>query len=81
MARRTASTFQSIMPLLKQENIGAINWGFVSGKTNTIFAWDTPIKDGKEPILWFHDIYRQDKTPFSDQEIKFIKTISARQEK
>jgi hypothetical protein len=77
MARRTSSTFQSIMPFLKQENIGAINWGFVSGKTNTIFAWDTPIKGGKEPKLWFHDIYRRDKTPFSSEEVKFLKTISA----
>jgi hypothetical protein len=81
MARRTSSTFQTFMPFLKAEHIGAINWGFVSGKTNTIFAWDTPIKNGEEPKLWFHDIYRQDKTPFSLEEVKFIKTISARQEK
>lgn len=76
MARRNGSLFQLIMPLLKSENIGAINWGFVSGKTNTIFAWDTPIKDGKEPPLWFHDIYRQDGTPFSQYEVEFIKSIT-----
>lgn len=75
MARRNGSLFQVIMPLLKKENVGAINWGFVSGKTNTIFAWDTPIKDGKEPPLWFHDIYRQDGTPFSKEEVKFIKML------
>jgi hypothetical protein len=75
MARRNGSLFQLIMPLLKKENVGAINWGFVSGKTNTIFAWDTPMKDGKEPPLWFHDIYRRDHTPFSQEEIKFIKQI------
>jgi len=75
MARRNGSIFQLIMPLLKKENVGAINWGFVSGKTNTIFAWDTPISDGKEPPLWFHDIYRRDHTPFSKEEIKFIKAI------
>lgn len=77
MARRTNSTFQNIMPFLKSENIGAINWGFVSGKTNTIFAWDTPIKHGKEPKLWFHDIYRKDKSPFSEDEISFLKKTSA----
>lgn len=76
MARRTKSTFQQIMPFLKSENIAAINWGFVSGKTNTIFAWDTPIKHGKEPKLWFHDIYRKDKSPFREDEIKFLKEIS-----
>jgi hypothetical protein len=76
MARRNGSLFQVIMPLLKKENVGAINWGFVSGKTNTIFAWDTPVKDGREPGLWFHDIYRKDGTPFSKEEIEFIKRIT-----
>ena len=75
MARRNGSLFQLILPLLKQENVGAVNWGFVSGKTNTIFAWDTPINDGKEPLLWFHDIYRKDGTPFSKYEVDFIKQI------
>ena len=73
MARRNNSMFQNILPLLKKNNIGAINWGFVSGKTNTIFAWDEPLPDQKEPALWFHDIYRQDKTPFDIEEIKVIK--------
>jgi hypothetical protein len=78
MARRNGSLFQTIMPMLKQENIGAINWGFVSGKTNTIFAWDAPIPGGKEPELWFHDIYRQDKTPFSQDEVDKIKGLTGK---
>jgi len=78
MARRNNSLFQNIMPLLKQNNIGAINWGFVSGKTNTIFAWDEPKPDAKEPPLWFHDIYRQDKTPFDLKEIDFIKRMNGK---
>jgi len=76
MARRNGSLFFTIMPLLKNENVGAINWGFVSGKTNTIFAWDTPLPDLKEPPLWFHDILRQDKTPFSQTEVDFIKSLT-----
>ncbi len=76
MARRNGSLFQIIMPLLKKENVGAINWGFVSGKTNTIYAWDTPIPGGKEPPLWFHDIFRKDHTPFSKTEVEFIKSIT-----
>jgi hypothetical protein len=63
MARRNATVFQTIMPMLKKEKVGAINWGFVSGKTNTIFAWDTPLPSVKEPFLWFHDILRPDGTP------------------
>ena len=79
MARRNNSLFENIMPLLKNNGVGAINWGFVSGKTNTIFAWDTPLPDGKEPPLWFHDIYRRDGTPFREAEIKTIKTLTGKQ--
>ncbi len=75
MARRNGSLFFTIMPMLKKENVVAINWGFVSGKTNTIFAWDTPLPDGKEPALWFHDIYRKNGTPFSSFEVEFIKEL------
>lgn len=74
MARTRGSLFSNIMPLLKKENVGAINWGFVSGKTNTIYAWDTPMPDGKEPKVWFHDIFRKDGTPFSQDEITLIKS-------
>jgi hypothetical protein len=73
MARRNGSYFQTIMPMLKANNVGAINWGFVAGKTNTIFAWDEPRPDATEPELWFHDIYRTDKTPFDQAEIETIK--------
>jgi hypothetical protein len=33
MARKMDSTFENIMPILKENNIGAINWGLVFGKT------------------------------------------------
>ncbi len=81
MARRNGSLFQLIMPLLKKEKVGAINWGFVSGKTNTIYAWDTPRQDGKEPELWFHDIFRKDGTPFSKTEVEFIRRICGASDK
>ena len=76
MARRNNSLFKTVMPMLKENGVSAINWGFVSGKTNTIFAWDTPIPSGEEPELWFHDIYRQDKTPFDPEEIAVIKQVN-----
>ena len=76
MARLRNSTFFNIMPMLKKENVGAINWGLVSGKTNTIYAWDTPIPDGSEPKIWFHDIFRPDGRPFSQQEVDFIRSLT-----
>lgn len=76
MARRNNSLFSNIMPILKAQNIGAINWGLVSGKTNTKYAWDTPIANGLEPELWFHDIFRMDGSPYKQQEIDIIKQLT-----
>jgi hypothetical protein len=79
MARPRNSTFENTMPILKKEDVGAINWGFVSGKTNTIYAWDTPIPSGEEPKVWFHDIFRKDGTPYSPQEVSLIKKLNNKQ--
>jgi len=76
MARTRGSRFQNIMPLLKKENVAAYNWGLVAGKTNTIFAWDTPMKDGGEPPVWFHDIFRKDGTAYSPEEVTVIKSLT-----
>lgn len=78
MARTRGSRFENIMPLLKKENIAAYNWGLVSGKTNTIYAWDKPMTDGAEPPVWFHDIFRADGTPFSQEEITLIKSLTGK---
>ncbi|WKZ58618.1 MAG: glycoside hydrolase family 2 TIM barrel-domain containing protein [Cyclobacteriaceae bacterium] len=78
MARTRNSRFDNIMPLLKKENIGAYNWGLVAGKTNTIYAWDTPMPDGKEPEVWFHDIFRKDGTPYKPEEVELIKKLTGK---
>ncbi len=79
MARTRNSRFDNVMPMLKQENIGAYNWGLVAGKTNTIYAWDTPMPDGKEPKVWFHDIFRKDGTPYSKEEVALIKKLTGKE--
>jgi endo-1,4-beta-mannosidase len=77
MARTRNSRFSNILPLLKRENVGAINWGFVSGKSNTIYAWDTPVPDGSQPVEWFHDIFFPDGTPYRQDEVNLIKKLNA----
>jgi hypothetical protein len=77
MSRSTGSTFQNILPILKKHHIGAINWGFVAGKTQTNYPWDSWTKKyTAEPELWFHDIFRVDGTPYSAEEVKFIRDIT-----
>ncbi len=77
MARTLNSRFSNILPMLKRENVGAINWGLVSGKTNTIYAWDKPYPDGGQPVEWFHDIFKNDGTPYLQSEVDLIKQINA----
>lgn len=78
MARRNNSLFTNIMPLLKENNIGAINWGLVSGKSNTKYAWDEPLADGSEPALWFHEIFHPDGTPYKQEEVDVIKSLTGK---
>jgi len=78
MARKHNSRFGNIMPMLKRENIAAINWGLVEGKTNTKYAWDEPIADGSEPKVWFHEIFRKDGTPYLAEEVKLIRSLTGK---
>lgn len=79
MARRNNSLFTNIMPMLKENNIGAINWGLVAGKSNTKYAWSEPIPDGSEPPLWFHEIFRPDGTPYKQEEVDLIKSLTLKE--
>lgn len=77
VARGGGNTFESVMPILKEDKIAAINWGFVSGKSNTIYpwkSWDSTFTG--EPKMWHHDILRKDGTPYSQTEVDFIKEIT-----
>ena len=79
MARPQGSTFEAILPSLKKEKIGAYNWGFVMGKTNTIYPWDSwqhPYP--QEPKVWFHDIFRADGTPFDVKEVELIRKVTGK---
>jgi len=76
MARPRNSTFENTMPMLKAENVGAINWGLVEGKTNTKYAWDTPMPNGGEPALWFHEVFKKDGTPYKQEEVDLIKKLN-----
>ncbi len=82
MARPVQSTFDPNLKFMREQNVGALNWGFVSGKTQTIYPWDSWRKDyTAEPPVWFHDIFRADGTPFDTKEVEFIKSVTLGQPK
>ncbi len=77
MARKNNSKFETHLPILKRYNVGAINWGLVSGRSNTIFPWGS--KEGSpEPTPWFHDVFRKDGTPYDVKETTLIKQLTNR---
>jgi hypothetical protein len=79
MARGNRSTFDPHLGYMKDENVGAYCWGFVDGKTQTIYPWDSWQKKYKgEPDLWFHDIFRKDGSPYRQEEVNYIKRITAK---
>jgi hypothetical protein len=80
MARPMGSTFESVLPFLKEQNVGAYNWGFVAGKTQTIYPWDSWNRQyTAEPPLWFHDIFRPDGTPYREEEVRLIRRLTGKE--
>lgn len=76
MARHLGSTFQDVLPLLKNYNVGALNWGLVAGKTQTHCPWDSwEVAYENEPELWFHDIFHANGEPYDRLEVEFLKNM------
>lgn len=80
MARSVGSTFDTILPIAKQENVGAINWGFVAGKTQTYYPWESWRHPYilSDPPVWFHEVLRGDGTPYRLAEVDLIRQLTGR---
>src|SRR6266481_5931443 len=80
MARSVGSTFDTVLPIAKEERVGAINWGFVAGKTQTYFPWESwehPYVLSQPPV-WFHEVLRPDGTAYRQAEVDLIRQLTAR---
>jgi len=80
MARPAGSTFDGILPVAKAEHVGAINWGFVAGKTQTYYPWESwehPYILSPPPI-WFHEVLREDGTPYRQAEVDLIRELTGK---
>ncbi|HUR93882.1 MAG TPA: cellulase family glycosylhydrolase [Gemmatimonadales bacterium] len=77
MARPMGSTF-ALLPMAKEHRVGMINWGFVVGKTQTNLPWDSwqrPYVE-KQPEQWFHEVLREDGTPYLQAETDLIRQLT-----
>ena len=73
-ARSPGSTFETCTPVLKRSGVGAINWGLVSGKTQTIYPWGWNKDKGEPPVL-FHDIFNPDGSFLYPEEEAHIRAV------
>lgn len=80
MARGENSTFQGILPIAKEYKVGAINWGFVAGKTQTYLPWDSWQQPYvyRSPTVWFHDIFYANGKPYRPAEVAFIRKMTGK---
>ena len=79
MARPAGSTFEPNLGFLRERTIGAYNWGFVDGKSQTVYPWDSWKKPyAAKPALWFHDVFQTDGTPYDPKEVDYIRKITGK---
>jgi hypothetical protein len=80
LARDLKSRFETHLPIFRDRKVGAIHWGLVSGKTQTIYPWWSWFDEQPkpEPQVWFHDILRADGTPFDASEVQFLREFLGR---
>ena len=78
MARPAGSTFQAILPVAKELDVGAFCWGLVKGKTQTHLpwaAWENPNIEGLKDA-WFHDIFDESGVPHDPREVEFLRLLN-----
>lgn len=79
MARTVDSKISDQLPLYHQRKVGCFNWGLVQGKSQTHLPWPQLVKDPDQVTTeWFHDLFRQDGTPFDSSEIELISALTSR---
>ncbi|MEP7187010.1 MAG: 1,4-beta-xylanase [Rhodanobacter sp.] len=78
MARGAGSTIDTILPIAKKRNVGMVNWGFVDGKSQTKFPWDSWQRPYTmaPPTIWFHDLLHPDGTPYREREAQILRALS-----
>lgn len=76
LARTEGSLFQTCLPVFAERRVACFNWGLVAGRTQTIYTWKDGGRSSAEPPLWYHDIFRQDRSPFSEEEVATIRRMT-----
>jgi hypothetical protein len=76
LARNIGSRIEEQLPLFREHNVGAFQWGLVRGRTQTHIPWPGVIGllDDYDPqnAEWFHDVLDGDGKAYDPAEIELI---------
>jgi hypothetical protein len=80
MARGNGSLFDTVLPIARQDHVGAVNWGLVAGKSQTYLPWDSWTRPYvlEQPTVWFHDVFHDDGTPYRQKEVDIIREMTGK---
>jgi len=74
---RTNQNVLEVLPVFAARGVGAINWGFVDGKTQCKYKWGSPGGE-PDPNPWFHELLHADGTPYRAEEVALFRRLTAK---
>lgn len=65
------------LPLYFEKKIGSVHWGLVAGNGQFYLPWEwlKVEQPNLDYSLWQHDIYKEDFTPYNEDEIELFKNL------
>ena len=80
MARPVDSKISDQLSLFHDRGVGCFQWGLVKGRTQTWLPWPDDLvraHGGRvDRSLWFHDLFREDGTPYDACEVEKIRELT-----
>ena len=71
LMRQHANTFDTVLPLFTENQIGSYHWGLVAGRTQTYMHWESKPGDPM-PKVWQHDMFYADGRRFDAREFVLL---------
>ena len=79
IGRPSGSVFDPHLRILRDDGVATYGLGFVNGKSQTSYPWDSWTKShDRPPPVSFHDIIQPDGTPFLQGEVDFIRDMTGK---
>ncbi|GAB4457098.1 MAG: cellulase family glycosylhydrolase [Armatimonadaceae bacterium] len=70
--RPNGNTFDAIVPIFREFEVGWYHWGLVAGRTQTYMPWGSKVGD-PEPALWQHDVFHSSGMAYDPREMALLR--------